>query len=142
MTDFSKPSSVNLKTVNLKNLYDYEDSIADYETFDQLGQAITQARLSLFVVTEKLNKAEVAHRIAKTEYDRTRARMYLQCNERTERAKEAYCDIMCEELEDKVIASESVIKQLNRLSFTLREELQALQMLSNNFRQQLKMEVG
>lgn len=137
---FSSPVKVNLKTLNLSKVYDYVSQVVDYEDLEQLGSAINAARLALFQLNDKLNEAERLHKEAEIAYEREWRRQYLNCHEKTEKAKTCYCDIMCENLENDVIATDHVVKQLTRATSILRAELQTLQAVGNNIRQQLKME--
>lgn len=123
-----------------KNFYDYEHEIVDYEDLEKLNQAIRSARLALFQITDKINSCERVERLAKTEYERKHRRAYLQSKQKTETAKKAMADLECEDLEDKAIVYEQLRQELTRMSNSIRLELQTLQTLGNNIRQQMKME--
>lgn len=129
-----------IKKWKSSKFYDYENEIFDYEQIEQLNSAIRSARYALFEITDKINDYERAEKLAKTKYDREWRRAYLNSNERTESAKKARADLLCEELENNVIVFEQVRGELARLSNSIRLELQTLQALGNNLRQQIKME--
>jgi hypothetical protein len=130
----------SLKRWGSKTFYDHEEMIVDYETLEELNNAVNAARKALFIVTDKINKYDRLEREARIEYDRTYRRAYIASSEKTENAKKARAELMCEELENKYIAHEQLKVELGRLSQTLRLELQTLQAVGNNLRQQMKME--
>jgi hypothetical protein len=130
----------NIKNWGVEKLYDYRSQIIDHESLEKLNASINAARLALFRVADELNKAERAERKAKVEYDREWRRAYLRTVGKTETIKKANADLQCEELENRYIEHEQMKNELSRLSFTLRTELQTLQTVGNNVRQQMKME--
>lgn len=130
----------NIKKWKSSRFYDYETEIYDYEQIEQLNSAINAARKALFEITDKINDYERVEKISKTKYEREWRRAYLGSNEKTESAKKARSDLLCEELENNVIVYEQVRGELIRLSNSIRLELQTLQALGNNLRQQLKVE--
>lgn len=121
-----------------KQVYDYHAQVMDYESLEQLGQAITKARAGLFALTDKINEYERLEREAKLLYDRTYRREYLTAMEKTESAKRARAELKCEELENEWIKYHQLKEELVRMSFTMKTELQTLQTIANNLRQQLK----
>lgn len=129
-----------LKKWSQSAYYDFENQIVDYESLDELNKSVNQARLALFKVAEMINNYERLEREAKLEYDRTYRREYLASKEKTETAKKARAELMCEDLENVYIAHDQVKIELIRMSTTLRLELQTLQSVGNNLRQQMKME--
>lgn len=133
-------SMPRMKNWKVNSVYDYDSNIYDYENIENLNSAINRARNSLFQITERINDYERREKIAKTKYEREWRRAYLKSNEKTESAKKIRADLECEELEDNTIVYEQVRNELNRLSNAIRLELQTLQALGNNLRQQLKVE--
>lgn len=129
-----------LRQWNSSQLYSYDDNISDYESIEELNSAINSARKALFEINDKINGAERQERMAKTKYEREHRRAYLGSNEKTESARKARADLLCEELENNTIVYEQVRGELVRMSNAIRLELQTLQALGNNIRQQLKME--
>lgn len=129
-----------MKQWNSSRFYDYTNIVSDYESIEELNSAINSARTALFEINDKINSAERNERIAKTKYDREHRRAYLSSNEKTESARKARADLLCEELENDAIVFEQVRGELVRMSNAIRLELQTLQALGNNIRQQLKME--
>lgn len=137
VVSYTLPSIKNWKG---SRFYDYENHIFDYEQIEELNSAIKSARFALFELTDKINECERVERVSKVKYEREWRRSYLNSNEKTESLKKARADLLCEELENKVIVYEQLRGELNRLSAAIRLELQTLQGLGNNLRQQIKME--
>lgn len=140
VSDVVRYTVPKLKSWSSSQLYDYEDIVSDYESIEELNSAINSARKALFNINDKINGAERQERLSKTKYEREHRRAYLGSNEKTESARKARADLLCEELENNVIVYEQVRGELVRMSNAIRLELQTLQALGNNIRQQLKME--
>lgn len=121
-------------------IYDFANQISDYQDLSALGHSITAARIALFRITEKINEYERKEREAKLYYDRAYRRAYLTSIEKTEAQKRMRAELACEDLENAYIAAEQLKSELIRTSHALRLELQTLQTVGNNLRQQMKME--
>lgn len=130
----------NLQNWSLAQVYDYAKQINDYETLSDLGNAINVARIALFRLTDRINKYERQERAAKVKYDRAYRRAYLGSSEKTEAQKRLRAELACEHLENAYIEAEQLRIELNRAANSLRLELQTLQAIGNNLRQQMKME--
>lgn len=128
-----------LATWNTQKAYDYANNIVDYENLEDVGKAITQARIGLFKINEKVNTYERKETVAKTQYDREYRRAYLNSTAKTEMQKKSRAELMCENLENEVIEYKQIKIELLRYSSLLRLELESLQTISNNLRQQMKM---
>lgn len=122
-----------------EKLYNYKENISNYD-LETLGNAINSARLALFRVTDQINKYERLEKLAKVEYDRSMRREYLSSMEKTDSLRRARASLACESLENEFIKNEQMKIELLRLSNSLRLELQTLQSIGNNIRQQMKME--
>lgn len=150
LSDFAEEEATGYEAVTLKlpsltvwsgkQIYNYSEQIADYHSLQELGAAISQARRSLFLLTDKINEYERKARLSKMEYDRTFRKEYLGSTEKTESAKRARAELRCEELENEWVKNDQLKNELIRMSYTMKTELQALQTIANNLRQQLKME--
>lgn len=121
-------------------VYDFEKEIVDYETLEDLNRTINQARIALFKTTDSINKYERLEKTSKLEYERARTRELLKSTAKTEGERRARADLMCEDLENDWIMHQQIREELVRLSHTLRLELQTLQALGNNIRQQMKVQ--
>lgn len=140
MSNINNFNDPHFKKWSVSDLYAFEEQIVDYETLEELGTSINAARISLFKITDQINKYERLEKEAKTKYDRTWRREYVTSVEKTDALKRAHADISCEDIENNYIEYEQVKKELERLSYSLRLELQTLQTLGHNLRQQMKME--
>lgn len=120
--------------------YDYQSQVVDYESLEHLNTAITAARLALFKVADMINNYERLERESKLSYEREYRRAYLASTEKTDTAKKARAELLCEELENEWLMNEQVRIELVRMSNSLRIDLQTLSAIGNNLRQQMKME--
>lgn len=119
--------------------YDYDNNIYDYESMDHVTHAINKARRALFEITNDLNTVEAQHSRAKITHDRAYRRSYLDHHAiKPDSARRMTAEMECEEHEDQVIVYEQRKNELSRLANSMRIELQALQAISNNIRQQTK----
>ena len=130
----------NLTKWTVSQVYDYSQQISDYGTLADLGAAINAARVALFRITDKINEYERKEKEAKMRYDRAYRRAYLASVEKTESQKRLRAELSCEDLENEYVVAEQLKNELNRTAYTLRLELQTLQAIGNNLRQQMKME--
>jgi hypothetical protein len=145
-TDNDEPGTYDRASITLpdfKNwsatkVYDYENEVVDYETLEKLNSTIRQARLALFKTTESINKYDRLETTAKTNYDRAFRREFLSSTAKTEAEKRMRAALKCEDLENDWLVQQQIGEELVRLSHTLRLELQSLQGLGNNIRQQMK----
>ena len=126
------------KSWKTKDVYDYENEINDYESIEDLNRTINQARMALFKTTESISRYERAERLAKTEYERAHRRELLRSTAKTVDERRARADLMCEDLENAWLLQSQIKDELVRLSHSLRLELQTLQALGNNIRQQMR----
>lgn len=137
---FDEITIPKFKNWDLNSFYDYEHQIFDYEKLEELSKAITSARIALFEINEKINKCERLAKKTKLNYERTHRRAYLSSNQKTESLRKAYADIQSEDLENDKIVYEQLLAEFIRASNTVRIELQTLQSIGNNIRQQMKMD--
>lgn len=126
------------KNWDASTVYNYEEEIVDYESLEKLNRTINQARLALFKTTESINKYDRLEKNAKLYYERARTRELLKSTAKTAEERRARADLMCEDLENDWLMQQQIREELVRLSHTLRLELQTLQGLGNNIRQQMK----
>lgn len=134
-------ASINIpkfKNWSVADVYDFEKEIVDYETLEDLNRTINQARLALFKTGNSISKYERLEKAAKLEYDRARTRELLKSTAKTEGERRARADLQCEDLENEWLMAQQIREELVRFSYTMRLELQTLQGLGNNIRQQMK----
>lgn len=129
----------SMKKMTVSQFYDYENQIVDYEDLKDLNEAISSARSALFQLTDQINKAERIETRAKTAYNRAWRRAYMSSSEKTDQGRKSRADLACEHLEDDLIVASQVKSELIRSCNSVRMELQTLQTVASNFRQQIKM---
>lgn len=131
--------------VSMPRLAEYDEStyiidnhINDQETMTTLMRSVNDARVDLFHITEKINETERKLVQAKVKYERCHRRYMIssRASNATDRKLEA--DIKSERLEDDYIMFTQLKKELENKARVMRDELQTLQMISNNLRQQLR----
>lgn len=122
----------------VKSMYDYTN--IDYEDLEELSNGITKARRSLFDLTEKIILCERKEKAAKTMYEREYRRSFLDAKGKTEHEKKERASLVCELLENDWLKYNELKNELVRASNTMRIELQTLQAIGNNIRQQMRVE--
>lgn len=140
--DSAKKDKFNVpkfKSSSLKNFYDYENMVMDYESLEALNESIQKARHALFMITDKINYAERKEQSNKMRWERAHRRAYMKSAESSEGKRKAHADLVCEDLEDQYYVWTQVKNEFIRDSQTIRLELQTLQTLANNMRQQMKL---
>lgn len=121
------------------SFYDYESEIEDYEALEDVTSATNAARLALFRLTEEINQAERLAAQYKLAHDRAYRRYYLASGEvKPDSVRRMRAEMKCERFEDKLIVQEQSKSELSRMANSLRLELQALQGIGNNVRQQMR----
>lgn len=122
-----------------QDFYDYEGEIEDYESLENLTTTVNAARLALFKVTDEINEVERKAARFKLRYDRAYKRYYLSLhNVKPDSVRKMKAELKCEAFEDDLIVQEQLKSELSRLANSLRLELQALQGIGNNIRQQMR----
>lgn len=122
-----------------KSFYDYENEIEDYEALEDVTRSTNAARLALFRVTEEINEAERKAAKYKLAYDRAYRRYYLSAGDvKPDSVRRMRSEMKCERFEDKLIIQEQLKSELSRMANSLRLELQSLQGIGNNIRQQMR----
>ena len=127
-----------IEVFRVKKFYDHANSI-DFEDLEEINHAIYRAKEGLIKADESLSEYSARLKKASTAYDRAWTRKYLASVEKTDKARQSYASIQCEEIENEKLAMEAMVESLKRMNNLLRKELDILTTLSNNFRQQMKM---
>ena len=136
VADYTVPA---LKGWSAEKFYNYHSQVIDYEDLYRLNAAINEARMGLFRVTDTINYYDREERKLKTVYDREWRRAYITSHGRTDAERRLRADLACEALEDDMIVAQQLKAELIRVSSTIRMELETLQSVGNNLRQQMKM---
>lgn len=128
----------DFKEWKLSSQYNYTALSADFEDLNDLNRQIRAANIALFKITDAINKAERKAKRAKVIYERNYRRKYIDSSEKTEGAKKVSAEILVEDLENTYMYYDQMFSELNRASYTLRQELRSLEVMANNYRQQMK----
>lgn len=115
-----------------------ENMLIDYEDTNAINTTINALRVAMFQVSKWIVSAERRERIIKANYDRKLNREYLTSTEKTDARKKAYAALMCEEEENELIYIQQAKSEMVRYSRLLDKEMETINTLSNNMRQQLK----
>lgn len=121
-----------------EGVYDYKNFIHDYGDLEKVDQATTKARKALFILTAAMNEASRKVSLFKAKRDRTWKRAYIVSDQKTDTLKKMWADLEVEDIDDELLVQEQYLSELNRESNALRLELQALQAIGNNIRQQVR----
>lgn len=138
MDSYASIELPKFKNLNINDIYNYEDNIVDFESLEDLDRSTKQARLALFKTTNNINKYERKAKEAKINYERKFRRSMIESTEKTEGLKRIHASLACEDLENDYLAYDQIKGELERLAYSLRIELQALQSMGNNLRQQMR----
>lgn len=128
-----------LRGWSAEKFYNYHEQVIDYEDLKRLNESINEARMGLFRVTDTINYYDREERRLKVIYDRAWRRAYIESNGRTDKERQYRADMVCESMEDDWIVASQLKAELIKVSQTIRMELETLQSIGNNLRQQMKM---
>ena len=116
---------------------DYEDTFLDSNDFDTLNNKLISIGLSLKNINMKLSTHEKTKALLDVEYKRKYREAFTNAEPKTESHRKIYAEIACEDLELKIIYIDQIIKELTRLSYSLRTELEILQTIGHNIRREM-----
>lgn len=128
----------NFKEWKTKRFYDYEAAVIDYSTLEELNAAINAARIAAFKLNDAINIYERKAKEATINYDRAFSREFLLSTEKTESAKRMRAALKCELIENEKLQNEQIKDELIRTARVLNQEMNILNTLANNLRQQIK----
>lgn len=116
---------------------DSSGQIGDYDDLESIHRQIRAARLSLYKVTLALNDIDRELTIQSTKMKRVWNRIYLDSTG-TDKIKTLAADIEVEQLNDKVIGLQFKKTEMQRKAQFLRDDLRTLEVLSNDYRQMMR----
>ena len=122
---------------NKDNKFNYEDTFLDSNDFDTLNNKLISIGLSLKNINMKLSTHEKRKALLDVEYKRKYREAFTNAEPKTESHRKIYAEIACEDLELKIIYIDQIIKELTRLSYSLRTELEILQTIGHNIRREM-----
>lgn len=119
---------------------DLSKSFWGTQDFGMINDGIIQAIIRLKNVNKQIIKVEEELLKIRFQYDKKYRETYLSLDEnKTQIVKKMYAEMACEDLGYKKACLEETSKQLVRISYEIKSELDALNMLSFNIRQELKL---
>lgn len=136
---FPEYEAPDFRQLEASEYFDYEGQIIDYEDLPELNRTINLARKALYKTTEQINHCERLEQDTRLKYERAHRRAYLSSTGKTETERKTRADLATEDLENDWIAYKQAKSELIRIANAVRIDLQTLQALGNNIRQQLKM---
>lgn len=122
---------------NTDNKYNYEDTFLDYGEFDNLNKSLVDIGLSLKNINKKLAMYEKQKAELDVQYKRNYRKAFLETVVKTESHRKIYAEVACEDLEIKIMYLDQIIKELTRISFSLRTELEIVQTIGHNIRREM-----
>lgn len=118
--------------------YDFEHNIDDYSDITALTEATNEARYALFRITNEINKTDREYAEAKAKWSRYYRRALLVSEAKTSTERKIYAEMRCEKLETPMLIAEQYREEITRMANAIRLELQTLQSMGHNLRQQLR----
>lgn len=133
-------AKINPNFAVTKTEYDISQHINDYESWEQLYKTQSEARAELFRLTELINQHDRRAAYYKIRMDREYNRLYLDdSNSSNATLRKISAEIKIEKIADKFYYHDQLKKEYERMAYTLRMEMQMIQSLGNNLRQQARM---
>lgn len=111
----------------------------DFEDMDQLGRGISNARIAIARVSNGLDAANRAVTIAESKYRKQRALALLGVSGGTVGQREAFADLYVQEAYDDLCVKKAISTELSQRIRSLKFDLDALEVLSNNARARMKL---
>lgn len=136
-------SEIDFDDYNLESILKAEEDldnngqIGDYDDLDSIHRQIRAARVALYNVTVAQNENDRKMLTAELKHQRAWERIYLD-TAGPDRVKQSYADVKTEKLYNELAEYKNISKSLMRKANFLRDELNTLQTLSNDYRQMLR----
>lgn len=130
---------INIPNWDNENKYNYEDTFLDYGALDDLNKQLASLGHTLKYINRKLAEYEKQKAKCEVAYKREYRESFLAAQVTLESHRKIHAEIACEELEMKNIYLDQIIKELQRLSFSVRTELDILQTIGHNIRRELNL---
>ena len=106
----------------------------DCSELSTINQMLNRCRARLFRSSEMLKVAQRQYAEAQVVYDRAMRRQMVSLSGRTEAARKAMAEILCEEHENAVIVARQVVEECKKRSLDARDDLKAVENLAHNAR--------
>lgn len=132
--------TTNIKSVpnwDTENKYNYEDTFLDYGELENLNKSLVKIGHQLKYVNKQLSIYEKQKAEIDVQYKQKYRSSFINAQATVESHRKIHAEIACEDLEVKMIYLEQIIKELQRISYSLRTELDILQTIGHNIRREL-----
>lgn len=134
MGDFKIPEVPNW---DKENRISYHDTYLDFTDIENLNKALLEIGLNLKYTNNNLRKYEKQLVKLKAEYNRKYRKTMMSLDITPEAKKKIAAEIECEDLEIKISYLEQIIKEITRLTYSYRTELEILQTIGHNLRREM-----
>lgn len=134
LPDFPKDDSNGYDLEKIMSELNKSGQIADYNDIASLHTQVNAARLSLYRIVVAQSQADKDAIIAEQKYKRIWNRVY-QSASGTEKIKATTADIKSENYQNDYVVSQMRCRELARRAQFIRDDLKALESLSNDYRQ-------
>lgn len=118
---------------------DYSGSFWDNQDMINLNATLIHTALNLKKVNQEITKYERQKVKIEIAYKRKYRSILLSSSAKTEGQKKLMAELECQEEEWRLAYLDEVIKELNRISLTLRQDLDTLKTLGHNLRQEMRL---
>lgn len=132
MSEFKLPILPELEEFNT-------ESFLDNQEISDLNKSLIETTLKLREVSKRIDSYSRKKLEAEVIYKHKYREFLLQAEGKTESQKKLLADIACENEEIKVLYLDEMVKELTRLSFQLKSEIETLKILGNNIRLEMKL---
>lgn len=112
----------------------------DYQNLVHVNLEIISLMKRMHSVREDMRAAERAVIKTRIAYDQSLRRELIKVSGATEKVRQAFAEIQCEELYKNWQIAVQIMKELQQFSKDVRTELDALKEISNNLRRQIDIE--
>lgn len=124
--------SVESKHMNYEPL-----QTVDYHDLRNINKEIEDLLLRLHQVRQEMSVAERAIIRTRLAYDQALRREIIRTTGGTEKMRQAWAEMQCEELYTEFLVATQVAKEIQQMSRDARTQLDGLKELSNNIRRQI-----
>lgn len=129
-----------LKLPQLPEQEDYNtESFLDNQEVATLNKNLIDTTLKLREVNKRLDYYSRKKLEAEVLYKHKYRETLLETEAKTESQKKLLAELECENEEIKVLYLEEMIKELTRLSYSLKSEIETMKILGNNIRVEMRL---
>ena len=123
---------------NLEEI-DYSGSFWDDQDINSLNATLIKTALNLKAVNKEITKYERRKTQTEIIFKRKFREVVINSSAKTEAQKKLMAEIECQEEEWKLAYLDEILRELNRISMSLRVDLDTLKTLGHNLRQEMRL---